>query len=114
MYSKVISENTHNLKWDKEKQIYTQNMTSENIFDNLKRLPEHLQAGLLTKIDNPLDQLKELSQNKEKCSLAVKKQLVNITKSSSWSQSIKSFFSAGLIKSIKYAGKKLVKHYKSL
>ena len=111
LYKGVISQHRDILTWDSDKSLYRQDTTPSTTLSTFKQLPEHLSGPLMAASDT--EDLKNIVSNRPTCSSRLRQQLEVITRRSSWSQSLKGFFTAGLSKSLLYAGRKLLKHYRS-
>lgn len=121
MYEKILDNEEH-IYWNKSKGQFEQYPNHISQYHHLNLLPKTLQMNLVALRHQEghhgsgyLD-AEEVLRNyahDSLCSDKVKKCVEQIVGTSSWSQSIKSIFTAGLMKSTRYSLKKLTKMWKS-
>ncbi|KAJ8046912.1 Phosphatidate cytidylyltransferase, mitochondrial [Holothuria leucospilota] len=110
-YKPYLGEFTH-LHWNSDKSWYEQGTSPAIVFNHLKRLPSHLQRVIVTKVDKKTRDVEEvlgrISEERNHAEL-VNEGVKGIVTKSSRSQSIKAIFAAGIVKTIKYSGQKILK-----
>lgn len=103
---------------DESKRILTQDLSSATLFKYLKLLPANLRQkvceihGREARTIECDVVLTSLSRNIN-CDTVLTKALAAVVRRSSLTQSFKGLFTAGLIKSLKYSQRKLIKSFKS-
>lgn len=104
--------------WDETKQQFTQDTSPASSLKHLKALPSHLRKTIC-KIHEPMartldaDAVLASASRSINCNKLVEGALMSIVRRSSLSQSIKGLFTAGLIKSVRYSQRKLIKSFAS-
>lgn len=119
LYADVLESDDH-VHWYKNESVFEQWLSNSSRFHHLSLLPKTLQERLVavcTAADGRARDVEEvmrsLSQNIQ-CSDMVAAALATIVSRSSWQQAAKGLLTAGAIKAVHYAGRKIVKMIRSL
>lgn len=119
LYEHLIDNEEH-VFWNKSNGTFEQYPNHVSQFHHLNLLPKAVQFGLFElHIRNHLGKIPDMEEVIRTfafdsfCDKHVAKSISKIVAKSSWSQSIKSAFTAGIMKSVKYSMKKLQKMIKS-
>lgn len=116
LYEQIIDSEKHVI-WHKKDAKLEQYPTHISQFHHLNLLPKTVQVNIvgLRRRSGGLPDMEEVIKNlahESHCDDYVAKSLEQIVKKSSWTQSIKSVFTAGIMKSVKYSMKKINKMVK--
>lgn len=109
--SQSFKESVH---FNDSKRVLTQDVSTISLFKNLKLLPKNVQRkvceihGRETRTYECDIVLSSLSRNID-CDKIIAQAIASIVRRSSLTQSVKGLFTAGLLKSIKYSNRKLMK-----
>lgn len=117
LYLPIIKMN-HNFKdyvqWNESKKTFTQNLSPKAILNNLRLLPNCVRKnvsetyGREARTIESEALLSSLSRNIN-CDKVLQQAIASIVRRSSLSQSLKGLLTAGVIKSVKYSQRKLMK-----
>jgi translocator assembly and maintenance protein 41 len=118
LYSPVLQQLSEHLQWNEGRALFKQSLSAETRCFHLNLLPKYIVYGLVNQCNadgrhrDAEDVLRGLASDSD-CEDELRNALEGIVKQSSWSQSIKGIFTAGLFKSIRYSANKLKKMLKS-
>ncbi|RWS22145.1 phosphatidate cytidylyltransferase-like protein [Leptotrombidium deliense] len=109
----------HLLTFNSSTQLYVQNLSSGVLFHHLSMLPKTVQYMIYVKYNKSrrildLDEYLMIISKSYRCPYYVQSAVNSIVRYSSYTQTVKGFFTAGVLKSIKYASAKIFKMTKSL
>lgn len=121
LYQPILTSDIMNniLHWDSHSQNYIQDCCSRVILHHLNLLPKTIQQNLYVawNVNRRLRDLDDVLQSLSKsydCQLYVRQAIEKVVWKSSWYQSVKGVFTAGMFKSLRYGSNKLVKMFKSI
>lgn len=106
------------VQWNESKQIFTQDLSPQTVLKNLESLPRNVRRTIClqqSEIARSIESQTILSSISKSlyCDKIVAQAISTIVRRSSFTQSLKGVVTAGLSKSIRYSGKKLIKSLKS-
>lgn len=117
MYSPFLLENEH-VTWWPDEGVLEQALTFYSRHHHLKALPSNVLHGLLTRkyqlgVFPDLEEIIKGHAYDSECDMHVASSISNIVKRSSFTQTLKNIPTAGIVKSLRYGGAKVLKKINS-
>lgn len=114
LYEPFLIDDPH-VYWDRTQRIFEQSQCSSSRYHHLNLLPKMVLQGLVDMYNTSDGKSRDIEEviyslcHGNSCNDLVAQSVCKIVKKSSKNQSVKNIFTAGLLKSMRYSGKKIYK-----